>query len=355
MGSSDEASSTSLFVAYPRIPIPGALAVVVPGPRLDEVRQLEGERRRRVWTLRAIVADSIPLGGTLPEMLARDSRSGLFLNGQRLTIYLHYGGERAIYYELIGDDDGRLLYIEVQVEAALPNIVFLFGRRAFNELLDAVLRIDRTIPLVVQRLDLLSPRDGGLLAHEVVYPVDRAIRLGPLGGMEAWDAFAPYEAILREATTTTSPFYRLLCAYRAYEGTRLIRKWLKRQAKLLGVIEQLPGDPPIDETFLAERGLASPGLEGIHTAADLFKRLKTHRDAVAHFFLDKTQTGFIHLADAETIREYDLASSLLLDLAGQEIESLRTFCSTHLWQLRRGSILPTVEMKDRFVVRTPHD
>ena len=60
-----------------------------------------------------------------------------------------------------------------------------------------------------------------------------------------------------------------------------------------------------------------------------------------------------HLADAEMIREYDLAGSLLLDLAVREIDGLRTFCSRHLWKMRIGSILPTVEMKDRFVVRAP--
>jgi hypothetical protein len=243
-------SPRSLFVVYPRVPIPGALAVVVPGARLEELRALEADRSSRVWVVRAVVADSIPLAGTLDEIISRAPRSGLLLNEERLTIYLHYGGERVVYYDLVGREDGTLSYIEVWVEAAFPNAVFLYGRRAVNELLDAILRVDRGVPLVVQRLELLSPRDGDLLAYEVAYPFDRAIRLGPLGGIDAWDAFAPYEAILREATTTSSPFYRLLCAYRAYEGTRLIRKWLKRQAAHLAVSEQLPGDPPIQRSLL---------------------------------------------------------------------------------------------------------
>jgi hypothetical protein len=42
--------------------------------------------------------------------------------------------------------------------------------------------------------------------------------------------FAPYDAIYREAVVSSSPFYRLLCAFRIYDGTTEIRRWLRQHA-----------------------------------------------------------------------------------------------------------------------------
>jgi hypothetical protein len=110
---SPEESSEYLGIVYQEKRIPGALAIVVPESRLDELKALEADRRRRVWTLRAVVADSVPLAGNLYEMIRLVPRCGLLLNEQTLTIYLHYGGDRAVYYDLVARETGELEYIQV--------------------------------------------------------------------------------------------------------------------------------------------------------------------------------------------------------------------------------------------------
>ena len=84
---------TRLAIVYPREPMPGALAVAVPEGRLNELDALEAEKAKRIWHVRGIVSDVIPLGGDIRSGLERKRGHNFFLTDkQPLTIYLHRGG-----------------------------------------------------------------------------------------------------------------------------------------------------------------------------------------------------------------------------------------------------------------------
>lgn len=54
-----------IAIVHPGEPMSGALAVAVREDRLNEVGALEGERARRIWRVRGIISDTIPLGGDI--------------------------------------------------------------------------------------------------------------------------------------------------------------------------------------------------------------------------------------------------------------------------------------------------
>ena len=112
----------------------------------------------------------------------------------------------------------------------MPSNALLLARMPLNALLDIITR-NFDLPLVLQRLELLSPRDGSVLVTEMLIPNMRGIAMGPLGGIIQASQFAPYDALYREALTTSSPFYRLLCAWKMYEGTNRIRRWIREQCQ----------------------------------------------------------------------------------------------------------------------------
>lgn len=87
------------------------------------------------------------------------------------------------------------------------------------------------LPLVLTRLELVSPEDGEVIAYELVLPYRSGVRIGPFGGIDQLLPFPPYDAIYREAAVSGSPFYRLLCAFRIYDGTTDIRRWLREQCQ----------------------------------------------------------------------------------------------------------------------------
>lgn len=309
------------------------------------------------WQVRAIVSDHTPLAGTFAQVLSRAPEHLIQLNENPLSIYLHHGGDDAVYFDFVADDSGRLKHIEVEVDTSSPGKALLLARKAVNQLLDALSRPNR-LPITIQRLEVLSPRDGQPLAYQLLLPHYGAVRMGPLGGIWQYPVFAPYDAIFREAITSSSPFYRLLCACRIYEGTNSIRKWTKAQCDRLGIKERLPRDPRIEPADLERKGFTPEFASEIRTAHDLFDKLRAHRDAIAHFLYEgrdeEEEKQHVYVAEGEALFIYSAGSSVLLEYASLAINDLRLFYSRYLDNhLHRGSILPMVEIRERFRVRDP--
>jgi hypothetical protein len=205
----DGASNDVVMSIFPSKPTPGALTVFVRPDKVEEIKQLEKEPTLRMWEVRAFVSDHSLLAGTAIAALKERGNHSLFVNPEEnpLWIYLHAGGRNAVYYGLFNGPDGRLDYIAVKVHSKLPSNALLLARGPINALLDVIVR-DHPMPLVIPRLELMSPISGDMLLSECQLPEARGIMMGPLGGMVQAVPFAPYDALYREALASPSPFYR---------------------------------------------------------------------------------------------------------------------------------------------------
>jgi hypothetical protein len=255
-----------------------------------------------------------------------------------------------VYYDLVGDQQHRLSYIDVLVETRLPSIAIMLARRPLNALLDVLTR-DSNMPLTLQRVELMSPRNGEPLLYQMLLPHNRGIELGPLGGIMQAVPFAPYDAIYREALTSSSPFYRLLCAARIFEGTATIRKWLKTQAEARGKQVKLPPEIKIGQEELRRFGLSPEFTAGIATAQDLYHKLRDMRDAVAHFLIEREGADIhVYLAEGAQLQMYSTASAALLHYAHLSLEALRMFYVDNVGTM--GShILPMPQYREKFIVK----
>ncbi len=350
MTNKSEPTGAELYIFSPYTPKPGMLAAMARPEKLEEIKELETSGRKTVWKVRGIISDSVPLSGEILEALKRPAHNLLFLNEDPLTIYLHAGGKKAVYYDFVGDEKHNLQYIEVQVESRLPSVALLLARRPLNAMLDAITR-NFTLPLSLQRLELISPKDGDVLVSQALLPTNTKIVAGPLGGIVQAVPFAPYDAIYREALTSSSPFYRLLCAARMYEGTNTIRKWMKERCDERGIQDRLPSDPQVSQEELKEFGFSTEIIQGVKTTQDLFHKLKDMRDAIAHFLIER-ETGDVHvyLAEGAELERYSTAAVALLHYAHNALESLRHFYTNKL-ESHRGMVLPMVQNRHEFIVR----
>jgi len=94
MAAGEGALPEDYVVAFPPSPTPGMLGVLVRASRVDEFRRLEHENRRRIWHVRGVVSDHIPLCGDARLALAYAPEHNLFVNNPPLSIYLHAGGDQ---------------------------------------------------------------------------------------------------------------------------------------------------------------------------------------------------------------------------------------------------------------------
>jgi hypothetical protein len=340
---------------FPANPTPGALTAFARPEKVDEVKKLEEERTMKMWEVRAYVSDHVPLAGNPPVMLRERGNHLLHVNPKEnpLWIYLHAGGRNAVYYGLFNGPDGRLDYIAVKVHSKLPSNALLLARGPINALLDVLVR-DHPMPLLIHRLDLLSPTSGEVLLSECLLPEARGVLMGPLGGIAQAVPFAPYDALYREALVSPSPFYRLICGWKMYEGSGKIRGRVRKECESRKLPAKLPPDPVITTDDLLKFGFDPTFAKDITCARDLFEKLRETRNAISHFLIetDEGEAG-VYVADGAQLRHYSMSAAAMLHYSHQALEELRIFSVTngiHFWG--RGSmILPMPQNRDQFPVR----
>jgi hypothetical protein len=347
-----DASRNDPFVLLePKTPALGTMAAFARQSRIEEIAGYERSQTRRIWRIRGVVSDHVPLTGDPSGVVKRPSFSQVFVENGPLSLYLHSGGRNAVYFDLVGGYNDRLDHIELRVECKFPSMAFILVLRPLNAFLD-VFATHYAQPLCLQRLELVSPLDGEVLVYQMLLPAAKGIMFGHLGGFMQAVPFAPYDAIYREALISQSPFYRLLCAARMYEGTNSIRKWLKEQCAQRKIDAKLPADPRIEKEDLLRFGFAEEFTVGIRTAQDLFHRLKDMRNAIAHFLIERDGADIhVYLADGPQLHQYSISAAALLHYAHLTLSELRHFYTSKIGGIAMGSILPTVEIKDRFIVR----
>ncbi len=209
----------------PNPAFPGEQTMIYRNSRTRELVALSMARQRRVLRVRAVVTDqSLPLNSTLEEVLAFTPRNRIPLLDGTFSAWKHYGGSRAVFFDFCRDKDGNLAAIEVDISAIRPELALGYARAAVNQLLDG-LTASVPHPLMIQRLELLSPEDrNAVLAYQITMPHQVATDLRRFGGIGPARAFAGVEAILREGITNPSPYYGVMLAYRGFEGTKRLRR-----------------------------------------------------------------------------------------------------------------------------------
>lgn len=335
----------------PKEALPCSLGVVVPESRVEELGRIEREDLERPFLVRAVLSDHVPLAGSMAEILNRPSHHRVAVNDHKLSIYLHHGGRHAAYFDLIGaGSDGWLDYIEVVVQTKYPSKCFWSARTAVSQLLDSMMRA-RWLPLTIRRLDLYLEGDEHPLCHQLMLPFMDGVCWGPLGGIHQDPFLAPYEALIREAITTTSPYYRLLCAYRLYEGVPPLRKMLREIGEREGVPVKLPKPQQLDLEWLKRFGVQDEFLAGLKNVEHFWQKTSQLRHAAAHFLLDDAEAP-ISFSDGPTYQTYSLAGALLLHYSHTAFQDLSRSIPLELSnRLQRGSILPLPERKRDFSLR----
>jgi hypothetical protein len=299
---------------------------------------------------------TISLIGTLHDLIHSNSKSGLTINEQPLTIYLHHGGSNAVYFDLNSVGTSALSSISVEVESDTPIAAFVAARTAVNELLDVLLR-RLWLPLVLTRLALHVGDDPDPIAHQLHVPFAGGLNIGPLGGIHQHPLFSELEGLAREGICSTSPYYRLLCAYRLYEGARALRTKLRQMLKDFSLDVPLPKDIKIDPLLLSALGLGSIVESGVSTVNDLHGKMTDLRNQVAHFLLTKGDAGSpLHTSNGDSYLIFSVAGAALLHYAYMSLQELATFFRHHLeGSLLVGTVLPMKDQRSRYrvVARTP--
>jgi hypothetical protein len=338
-------------VVFPAVGVPGALAVVCRARNAARVRELHAAATSASFRVEAVVGSHVPLTGSLEALVSAAPANSLSVADPPLPIYVHRGGRDAVYLDLQSTAGGALSSIGVDVDADSPFAAFAGARSAANELLDVLMR-RLWMPLVLVRLDLFVGGESEPLAHQLHLPFVGDLKIGPLGGFHQYPLFAEIESLAREAICSTSPYYRMLCAHRLYEGTGALRTKLRQMCTDLSIDVPLPKDPKVDRDLLVAMGLGGLADQNVRTVNDLHGKMTGLRNSVAHFLLTKGEPAApLHTSDGMSYNVYSCAAAVLLHYGVSALQELSAFFRQHLnSHVSRGSVLPMVDQRDRFKV-----
>lgn len=338
------------FHTLPSRPFPGMLAVFVPSTQFDLTQRLESNADYDNYSVHAIISESIPLSFNVSEFIKIPSSSLLSLAVNPITLTMHHGGYNAIFYDLVSKSNGELSHIEVELKAKYPAECFGTARTLVNQFLDRLMR-EIWVPLTIIRLDIYLKGENEPLMHQLIYPFNIRINMNPTGGYDTYSLFSSYEALIREAINTTSPYYRFLCAYRLSEGIKYLRHEIRKLCEQLGVANQMPKPPTIEPNVIAEFGFGEEFSEKITSMDILISEFTVWRNSVAHF-LTKTEKSALNFSHGDNYRTYSMGSALLLHYAHISFIDLFVFFNQEVnSKIRRGSILPLEENRDMFVIK----
>jgi hypothetical protein len=337
---------------------PGEQTMVFRNSRTRELVLLGMAKKRQVMRVRAVLTDQQqPLNWSLEEVLAFQPANKVGLVDGPYSMWKHYGGNRAVFFDLRADENGNLFSIEVEVSAVKPELALAYARAAVNQLLDS-LTATTPHPLVIQRLELLSPTNNAdVLAYQITMPHQQTTKLPRFGGILPSGTLSGVEAVLREALTNPSPYYRLLLSYRGFEGLQRIRRDLAAFVKKHSIEAPALDAVKLDRKEIAQHGFRGKVL-GFETLQQLIDYHKELRDAAAHYFVGgRGSKGQQHLKFSSTsAHTYGRVAALMLNQVRRELAHLKQYHQRHVApRTHLGMVLPVEAARDRYVVIAPDD
>jgi hypothetical protein len=337
---------------------PGEQTMIYRESATREIVSFSMNPQRRVFRVRAVVTDQgQPMNSSLEEVLSFVPKNRFKLRDGPFAVWKHYGGTKAVFFDLCADSDGNLWAVEVDVSARRPELALAYARAAVNQLLDS-LTVSVPHPIVIQRLELMSlEQKDRVLAYQITMPSQFANELPRIGGIWPSSSFRGVEAILRESATNSSPYYRLILAYRGFEGTKRIRRQFAAFVEKHKVQAPEIGQVDVGTTEIAQHGFRGKILT-LNTIDAIIEHYRELRDAAAHFFLGgrgKAAQQHLHLSST-SIHTYAKISALLLVYLRREVQHLRAYHLKYVAPLTHaGMILPVESVRDRYQVVCPDE
>ena len=311
-------------LSFPHPVLPGVITLAFRESRVREIGLLSHRKERKTFTVRAVMTDRPqPSNCSFEDVVTFPPCTHVTLPDGPFPAFKYYSNGKAVLFDVISDRDGTLTHIQTYLSAKRPELALAYARAAINQFVDT-LAIQAENPLSIQRLELLSPEDNGILAYQITVPSRVSTTAPRFHSLRPAGPFRNAEAIYREAITNPSPYYRLLLAYRGFEGVQQIRKMLKKSAMDLKIADKLSKSVRLDSLELAQLEFQAE-VRALKDTGALFEYYRELRNAVAHFLLDQGASSGSLQFSSTIVYTYAKVSTVLLKYLRLELLQLRGY------------------------------
>ncbi len=326
-----------LIIEHPEIHYSGNVEVIIPESSRSQILEIQKDRKERLYLGRAYLSSIYDNTRSYDKILKFAGATLIKMSEKELRFYISWKHSGVVF--IFRRNLHKMLNrVEAYTKGTLPSNALDIFKSALYTLIDRLVYILKC-PIYVQGIVLLINKKPLLYEFPITFAGEKTIAYG--GGFNSVHWFAPLDALEREAICSPSPFYKLLCRFRIYEGiVHYLRKELRSFANKINQKAKIPKTPRITTGELQALRIIKKPMSKIKTYKDIAESHRELRNGIAHFLM-KEPKGTMIVPSRGLDRSAVEKGSQILRICNQKmIEPLWDYFNKYLSnEYNRGKIL----------------
>jgi hypothetical protein len=326
-----------LIIEHPEVHWSGNVEVIIPESSRSQIQEIQKDPKERLYLGRAYLSSIYDNTRLYDEILKFNGATLIKMTEKELRFYINWKNS-GVVFTFRGNSHKMLNCVEAYTKGTLPSNTLDIFKSALYTLIDRLVYILKC-PIYVQGVVLLINNKPLLYELPITFAGEKIINYG--GGFNSVQWFAPFDALEREAICSPSPFYKLLCRFRIYEGiVHYLHKELRSFANKINQRTKIPKTP----------GITKGELQALRVNGDIFTKVKTYkelaelhrelRNGVVHFLMEEPKGAMIMPSRGLDRSAVEMGSQILRICNQKMIEPLWEYFDKYLSnEYNRGKIL----------------
>jgi len=326
-----------LIIEHPEIHYSGNVEVIIPESSRSKIQEIQKDRKERLYLGRAYLSSIYDNTRPYDEILKFSGATLIKMTEKELRSYINCQNS-GVVFTLRCNSHKMLNRVEAYSKGTLPSNALDIFKSALYTLIDRFVYTLKC-PIYVQGVVLLINNIPLLYELPITFAGEKRVAYG--GGFNSIQWFAPLDALEREAICSSSPFYKVLCRFRIYEGIKYyLRKELRSFANKINQKAKIPKTPRITKGELQALRINEEIMLKIKTYEDVAEAFRELRNEVVHFLMEEPKGAMI-MPSGGLDRSAVEKGSQILRLCNQKvIEPLWDYFNKYLSnEYNRGKIL----------------
>jgi hypothetical protein len=326
-----------LIIEHPEVHYSGNVEVIIPESSRSQILEIQKDRKERLFLGRAYLSSIYDNTRPYDKILKFTGATLIKMLEKELRFYINWQNS-GVVFSFRCNSRKMLNRVEAYTKGTLPSDALDIFKSALYNLIDRLVYILKC-PIYVQGIVLLINNKPLLYELPITFAGEKTIAYG--GGFNSVYWFAPLDALEREAICSPSPFYKLLCRFRIYEGIiHYLRKELRFFANKVNQKEKIPKTPRITKGELQALRLNEGTLPKIKTYEEIAESHRELRNGVVHFLMEEPKGAMIMPSRGLDRSAVEKGSQILRICNQKMIEPLWDYFNKYLSnEYNRGKIL----------------
>jgi len=268
----------------------GNVEVIIPESSRSQIQEIQKDRKERLYLGRAYLSSIYDNTRPYDEFLKFTGATLVKMSERKLRLHINWQNS-GVVFTFKCNSYKMLNRVEAYTKGKLPSNALDIFKSALYTLIDHLV-YSLKCPIYVQGITLLLNSRPLLYELPITFAGEKTITYRRGFNNVHW--FALLDSLEREAICSPSPFYRVLCRFRIYEGIKYcLRKEIRSFARKINQKAKIPKTPRITKGELQALRINKESMSKIKTYEDVAEAFRELRNGVVHFLMEEPKGAML--------------------------------------------------------------